>query len=256
MLELNISPADPGMDWLQFIAAMSAAWAWPTLAFALTFMFRRQISGILDKVRKVSVGDAQFDLSEKLSEIEAVASLPQPEEAQPGMEATLPIDELAVAAEADPVKVGPTPLEEVVHAAEKIRELQEASTAEMADRLAVERKLLEQISRNAIERNALRHFRTPSNVAFIAADWERVVSRLIELEGSSGFIWGAADKVPFEFLLGTLFGRGQITHRQFSMLREMFEVRQAAGQDDVTELDALRFNGLAKQILAELGSPS
>lgn len=78
MLELKLSKADDAMDWLTFISSVVGSIAWPIAAFAIAFLFRSQLRTLLDRIRKLSVGDKSVDFGELLGEAEAdvVTALP------------------------------------------------------------------------------------------------------------------------------------------------------------------------------------
>lgn len=59
-----------GMDWKQFIAALTASLAWPGAVLAIVFILKKPIAGILPKIRSFKYGELQIDLEEKLKEVE------------------------------------------------------------------------------------------------------------------------------------------------------------------------------------------
>ncbi len=84
-MELKIIKPDDAMDWLTFLSSVIGSIAWPIAAFAIAFLFRSQIRKLLDRLKKLSVGDNSLDFTEKLDEAEAdadtalPAALPEPE---------------------------------------------------------------------------------------------------------------------------------------------------------------------------------
>lgn len=73
MLELTIGKADDAMDWLTFWSSVIGSIAWPLAAFGIAFLFRSQLRKLLDRIKKLSVGDNSVDFGEKLDEAEAEA---------------------------------------------------------------------------------------------------------------------------------------------------------------------------------------
>lgn len=61
------------MDWLTFISSLVGSVAWPIAAFAIAFLFRAQIRRLINRIKRLSVGDNSVDFSEKLDEVEADA---------------------------------------------------------------------------------------------------------------------------------------------------------------------------------------
>jgi len=73
MLELKIGKVDDAMDCLTFISSLIESVSWPIAAFAIAFLFRAQIRKLIDRIRKLSVGENSVDFGEKLDEAEAEA---------------------------------------------------------------------------------------------------------------------------------------------------------------------------------------
>lgn len=73
MLELKIGNADDAMDWLTFISSLVGSVAWPIAAFAIAFLFRSQIRKLIDRIKRLSMGDNSVDFGERLDEAEAEA---------------------------------------------------------------------------------------------------------------------------------------------------------------------------------------
>lgn len=73
MLELKICGADEAMGWLDFIASIVSSVAWPIAAVVIALAFRKQISGLLNKIRRLSWGDTSVELAEKLDKVETVS---------------------------------------------------------------------------------------------------------------------------------------------------------------------------------------
>lgn len=65
--------AAAAMDWLTFIASIVGSLAWPIAAFAIAFMFRTQIIGLLERMRRLSLGGNAVEFAERLTAVEADA---------------------------------------------------------------------------------------------------------------------------------------------------------------------------------------
>lgn len=70
MLELKIQAASDGMGWLEFVASIISSLAWPVAAVIITLAFRRQITSLLNKIRRLTWGDKALDFAEKLDKVE------------------------------------------------------------------------------------------------------------------------------------------------------------------------------------------
>lgn len=86
MLELKIGKVDGAMDCLTFISSLIESVSWPIAAFAIAFLFRAQIRKLIDRIKKLSMGDHSVDFSEKLDEAEAEAVTVIPAAAAPESE--------------------------------------------------------------------------------------------------------------------------------------------------------------------------
>jgi hypothetical protein len=73
MFELKIVGAEPGMNWLEWSASIVGSIAWPVAFFAVAFIFRTQISTLMQKIKTLSWGDKVADFSDRLDELEAVS---------------------------------------------------------------------------------------------------------------------------------------------------------------------------------------
>lgn len=89
MLELKIESGSGAMDVWTFIASIVESVAWPIAAFAIAFLFRAQLRKLLDRIRKLSLGENSVDFGGKLdqAEADADAALPdaQPNPLSPGL---------------------------------------------------------------------------------------------------------------------------------------------------------------------------
>ncbi len=61
------------MGWLEWTASVIGSVAWPIAAVVIAAFFRSQIAGLLEKIRRLSWGDASVDFAEKLDEIESAS---------------------------------------------------------------------------------------------------------------------------------------------------------------------------------------
>lgn len=93
MLTLKIVKPDDAMDWMTFVSSLVGSIAWPVAAFAIAFLFRSQIRKLLDRLRKLSVGDNSMDFSKELEEAEdtAKAIVAESAEALPSAPNALPL---------------------------------------------------------------------------------------------------------------------------------------------------------------------
>ncbi len=93
MLELKIGQAEDAMDWLTFLSSIVGSVAWPIAAFAIAFLFRAQIRKLIDRIKRLSMGDNSVDFGERLDEAEAEAVTVLPSTAAPEQNAFLVPDE-------------------------------------------------------------------------------------------------------------------------------------------------------------------
>lgn len=73
MLTLKIVKPDDAMDWMTFVSSLVGSIAWPVAAFAIAFLFRSQIRKLLDRLRKLSLGENSVDFAEQLDDAEVIA---------------------------------------------------------------------------------------------------------------------------------------------------------------------------------------
>lgn len=78
MLTFKIVKPDDAMDWLTFISSTLGSLAWPAIVFGIAYLFREQIGRLIDRIKKVSVGDKSVDFAERLDEAEAEATTALP----------------------------------------------------------------------------------------------------------------------------------------------------------------------------------
>lgn len=65
------------MSWLEFIAAMSSAIAWPLVVTLLGILFRQQIKLKLSQVKKIKAGDWEVEMGHELDKVrEAIKAGP------------------------------------------------------------------------------------------------------------------------------------------------------------------------------------
>lgn len=241
MLELNLTPSDQGMDWLQFIAALVGAAAWPIAVVVLAFIFRDPITKILGNMKRVSVGDASLEIAETLTVLEAVAHTPSDEpipaiehpEGEPSTDAPTQEGGPARASSANPA------------VDEKSSNWSKLTDFSVFDQYAPKAGN-EDIATWLIAQKVAG--RSPA--ARINRDWDRVVEALAARDGDPSKAWGPPAKVPVSFLLASLMMQKRITPRLYAMLEEMDRIRKAA--EDASTLDAVRFHNLAKNVLEEL----
>lgn len=85
------------MGTLDFIASVTASLAWPIAAFAIAFLLRNQIRGLLGRLNEIGFGDAKATFAKTLDSAERKAeSLPPSPETLPGFE-MLPVGDNATA---------------------------------------------------------------------------------------------------------------------------------------------------------------
>lgn len=68
------------MDTLNFIAEITKALAWPIATVAISLIFRRQLQGLLTRIKKGKVGPAEFEFEQGVRELrqELPKELPLP----------------------------------------------------------------------------------------------------------------------------------------------------------------------------------
>lgn len=79
MLTVKLENADDAMDWLTFISSVVGSLAWPVAAFAIAFIFRKQIALLVDRIRRMSLGDNSIEFSDRLDKVEAEAEASSPD---------------------------------------------------------------------------------------------------------------------------------------------------------------------------------
>lgn len=78
MFQIIVIKADEAMDWLTFWSSVIGSVAWPMAAFGVAFLFRRQLRKLIDRIKKLSLGENSVDFGEKLDEAEAEAAMAIP----------------------------------------------------------------------------------------------------------------------------------------------------------------------------------
>lgn len=73
MLELKIGGGHDEMGVLEFIASIIGSVAWPIAAVIIALAFRKQIAGLLNKIRRFSWGDTSVELAEQLDKVETAS---------------------------------------------------------------------------------------------------------------------------------------------------------------------------------------
>lgn len=73
MIEVKIGSGEAGLGALDFIASIVGSLAWPTAAIVIAFAFRKQISGLLNKIRRLQWGDTSVELADQLDKIETAS---------------------------------------------------------------------------------------------------------------------------------------------------------------------------------------
>jgi hypothetical protein len=78
MIDVTISKGSEGMGWLDFIASIVGSMSWPIAAVVIAFAFRKQISSLLNKIRRLSWGDTSVELATQLDKVETASkSIPE-----------------------------------------------------------------------------------------------------------------------------------------------------------------------------------
>lgn len=75
--------ADDGMSGLDFTASIVGSLAWPFAAVIIAAIFRKQIAGVLAKIRKLNWGDASVELADQLDKAEDKARALEAEDTLP-----------------------------------------------------------------------------------------------------------------------------------------------------------------------------
>ncbi len=76
--------ADEGMSGLEFTSSAISSLAWPVAAVIIAVLFRTQIAGLLNKIRKFTWGDKAVDFAEQLDKAEKTAqAIPPNPDVQP-----------------------------------------------------------------------------------------------------------------------------------------------------------------------------
>lgn len=70
MANQTVSEAAQPMDVLEFIASVIGSLAWPLVVAISLILFRSQIRLLIERIKRVSVGDNSIDISQKLEEAE------------------------------------------------------------------------------------------------------------------------------------------------------------------------------------------
>lgn len=58
------------MDWMQFVAALTSALAWPVAVVIIVLALKNHVLELLPKIRSLKLGDLEIDLEEKLKSVE------------------------------------------------------------------------------------------------------------------------------------------------------------------------------------------
>jgi hypothetical protein len=73
MFEFKVGQAEQGMEWLDFIAAMTGSLAWPLAAVAIAMVFRSQIRTLIGRISEIGYGDAKATFARELDSAERKA---------------------------------------------------------------------------------------------------------------------------------------------------------------------------------------
>lgn len=71
MLSLTIGPARQPTDWLDWVAEMAGALAWPLAALVIALVFRRPLLALLARLDELSWGDKAARFAHKLDRLES-----------------------------------------------------------------------------------------------------------------------------------------------------------------------------------------
>ncbi|MBP6876577.1 MAG: hypothetical protein KBC34_01025 [Phenylobacterium sp.] len=228
-MEFHLAQPNQGMDWLQFWASIVGSVAWPIAAASIAWMFKRQISALLDKVRRLSWGDGAIDLSEKLTEVEAVAlEIPAASDDDAGPQIPTPVP-------ADPAPVGQsspivTPQPE---GAPGINRGRRARWSQVNPSATLHIGRLDLPARARIDE-----------------DWQSVEAALRKIPGPFGKAW--PDHVSVVTMAELLAAEGKIDPRLHALLLDMASIYRTAGAGDVSGSDAWRFQTLALEVIRAL----
>jgi hypothetical protein len=82
VIDLRVGDEE-AMGWLSWSASVVHSLAWPVAAVVIAFIFRAQISGLLDKIRRLTWGDKVVDFAGELDQIEAAIRIDAPPRSEP-----------------------------------------------------------------------------------------------------------------------------------------------------------------------------
>lgn len=74
LINMKIGDAPPEMNWLEFISSVVGSIAWPLATFAIAFLLRDQIRQLIQRIKRLAVGENAVDFSERLDEAEAISA--------------------------------------------------------------------------------------------------------------------------------------------------------------------------------------
>jgi hypothetical protein len=92
VVELGAEKGAAPMGLLDFIASLVGSLAWPVAAIIIALLFRRQLTGLLNKIRRLTWGDTAVDFADKLDKLENVSREAATEQPDAPVQHTLPDD--------------------------------------------------------------------------------------------------------------------------------------------------------------------
>lgn len=221
MFELKIGEGDAAMGWMEFVASMTGALAWPLALVIVAIVFREHIVGLFRRVEEIGFGGATAKLAKELDKAEEIATtLPEP----PGQ-----------ALQPEPVAAQPQPqLEEV----QQRPELMTASEWQRYHR---------------VEEETFDNLLSISPSAAILVAWKPVDQALRALAMRNGLTERKAQRTLPATLADELARNGKLPITVVTMIAELQRIRGiAAHQKEVGVGDAMRFKRLADEALHNL----
>jgi hypothetical protein len=90
VVELKMGQAHDPMSWMDFVASLVGSLAWPLAAIIIALLFRMQIAGLLNKIRRLTWGDKALDFAGTLDKLETASRDVGPAEADATKPSHLP----------------------------------------------------------------------------------------------------------------------------------------------------------------------
>ncbi|WP_417794621.1 hypothetical protein [Terasakiella pusilla] len=225
----EVSSSTETMSWLEFVASLVGNLAWPVAAVIIAFAFKKQISNLLSKIQKLSWGDNSIELAEKLDNAEAIALTEKVKDTSHKI--SRPQDGKV---EVNSEEKGENA--DIENASGEVVETHRNTKAQNSPTISSEKRFQKLLM--------------ISPAAAILDSWAAVEKHLYSISAVSD---EERRRNPSIKLINNLMEDGLINSSEFTMLRELQNIRNSAAHNvDVSVTDAYRFYTLSEKVMKVL----